>query len=71
MDFKGKQLENLDERINRDICLGWAGIIAILIIGYLIEVLKGQRTLAYLLVFTILNCATLLICLGLAALQNL
>ena len=64
MDFKGKQLENLDERINRDICLGWAGIIAILIIGYLIEVLKGQRTLAYLLVFTILNCATLLICLN-------
>ena len=38
--------------INRDLICGWLLIVIILFVSYLLEVIKGERTLAYLLVFT-------------------
>lgn len=39
-------------RINRSLVCGWLLIVIILFVMYLVEVIKGERTLLYLLVFT-------------------
>lgn len=40
------------KRINRSLVCGWLLIVIILFVSYLLEVIKGERTIAYLLVFT-------------------
>ncbi len=44
MDSKEKQL-------NRDLIIGWTVIVLVLFVAYLGEVLKGERTIAYVMVF--------------------
>ncbi|MCR4763313.1 MAG: diguanylate cyclase [Lachnospiraceae bacterium] len=53
---------SLEKRINRDIVLGWGVIVGVLFVGYLAEVYKGQRTLGYALLFMLVNCLILLLC---------
>lgn len=45
-----------DNIINRDLIIGWATIVIILFVAYLGEVIKGERTWIYLIVFMIFTC---------------
>ncbi|MCR5675281.1 MAG: HD domain-containing protein [Lachnospiraceae bacterium] len=54
---------NLEKRINRDIVVGWGTFVGVLLLGYLVEIFRGNRTVGYAVVFMLLNCATLLFCL--------
>ncbi|MFQ9933715.1 MAG: HD domain-containing phosphohydrolase [Lachnospiraceae bacterium] len=42
-----------DNIINRDLIIGWSAIVAILFIAYVGEIIKGERTWLYLIVFMI------------------
>ena len=44
-------MESQKHIINRNLIIGWTAIVAILFIAYAGEVLKGERTLTYLIVF--------------------
>lgn len=44
-------MESQKHIINRNLIIGWTAIVTILFIAYAGEVLKGERTLAYLIVF--------------------
>lgn len=44
-------MESQERIINRDLIIGWAAIVTILFVAYTGEVLKGERTLLYFIVF--------------------
>lgn len=50
------------QKINKNLILGWLVIVAILFVAYSGEVLKGERTVQYLIVFTIVTAVPALIC---------
>ena len=43
------------KKINRNLVYGWMLIVVILFVSYIMEVMKGQRSLNYLLVFMIVT----------------
>ncbi len=55
MDSKEKQL-------NRDLIIGWAVIVLVLFVAYLGEVLKGERTVSYALIFMFATGIPALLC---------
>lgn len=46
-------MESQENKINRNLLVGWCAIIIILFVAYLGEVLKGQRTIPYMVLFMI------------------
>lgn len=48
-------------KINRSLVYGWMLIVVILFISYTLEVVKGERTLSYLLVFSLVTVAPALL----------
>lgn len=46
-------MESQENIINRDLIIGWASIVTILFVAYFGEVLKGERTWIYLIVFMV------------------
>lgn len=44
-------MEPQEHIINRYLIIGWTAIVVILFVAYTGEVLKGERTLSYLIVF--------------------
>lgn len=54
---------NTNERkINRDLVIGWSVIVVTLFVTYMIEVIKGERTLPYVIAFMIATGVPALIC---------
>jgi diguanylate cyclase (GGDEF)-like protein/putative nucleotidyltransferase with HDIG domain len=51
------------QKINRDLVIGWLVIVAVLFFSYVGEVIKGERTIPYLIVFTIVTALPAIICL--------
>ncbi len=49
-------------KINRDLVVGWMIIVGILFVSYVGEVMKGERTLPYLLVFMLVTALPAVIC---------
>lgn len=43
------------QKINRDMVIGWLVIVIVLLVSYTIEVIKGERTLSYLIVFLLVT----------------
>lgn len=52
-----------EQRINRNMMIGWIIIVAILVAAYFGEYLKGVRTLSYMLVFYLVTVGPMLVCL--------
>lgn len=50
------------KKINRDLIIGWLVIVGILFVSYCGEVIKGERTVAYLCVFMIFTTLPALFC---------
>ena len=48
MDYRNKQL-------NRNLLIGWSVIVTVLAVTYLIEMLKGVRTPAYVFVYVLVT----------------
>ena len=44
-------MDTRDNIINRDLIIGWATIVIVLFVAYLGEVIKGERTWTYLVIF--------------------
>ena len=44
-------MESQERIINKDLIIGWAAIVTILFVAYIGEVLKGERTLPYFIIF--------------------
>ena len=44
-------MDTRDNIINRDLIIGWATIVIVLFVAYLGEVIKGERTWPYLVIF--------------------
>lgn len=59
---KKRQDEANDKRLNRALILGWTIIVLVLIVTYFIEVLKQERTPAYVLVFMLATGLPALFC---------
>ncbi len=53
------------KKINRNLITGWMVIVGVLFVAYCGEVLKGERTLAYLVAFTATTALPAFFCLGL------
>lgn len=51
-----------EKQLNRDLIIGWAVIVMVLFIAYLGEVLKGERSLVYALVFMVATGVPALLC---------
>jgi diguanylate cyclase (GGDEF)-like protein/putative nucleotidyltransferase with HDIG domain len=51
------------QKINRRLIIGWLIIVAVLLFSYIGEVIKGERTIPYLAVFTIVTVLPALFCL--------
>ena len=49
------------QKINRKLLTGWAMIVIILLAAYLLEVLKGSRTVSYCITFTLLTVIPFLV----------
>jgi diguanylate cyclase (GGDEF)-like protein/putative nucleotidyltransferase with HDIG domain len=61
--IRGGSLDTHVRKINRDLVVGWLVIVAVLFVSYCGEVLKGERTLLYLVVFMILTALPAFVCL--------
>lgn len=58
-------MQDSDQRINRNMMIGWIIIVLILVFAYFGEYLKGVRTLSYMLLFYCATALPMLVCLGL------
>lgn len=54
---------DIEEKINRNMMIGWIIIVVILVVAYLGEYLKGVRTLSYMLLFYLVTVGPMLVCL--------
>lgn len=54
---------DIEEKINRNMMIGWIIIVVILVAAYLGEYLKGVRTLSYMLLFNLVTVGPMLVCL--------
>lgn len=54
---------DIEEKINRNMMVGWVIIVMILVVAYLGEYLKGVRTLSYMLLFYLVTVGPMLVCL--------
>jgi diguanylate cyclase (GGDEF)-like protein/putative nucleotidyltransferase with HDIG domain len=59
----GSYMDYHVQKINRDLVIGWLVIVAVLFFSYIGEVIKGERTLPYLIVFTAVTAVPAIICL--------
>jgi diguanylate cyclase (GGDEF)-like protein/putative nucleotidyltransferase with HDIG domain len=55
-------METHEKRLNRDLIIGWSVIVMVLFAAYLLEVVKNERTIAYLCVFMLVTGLPALIC---------
>lgn len=55
-------MENIEKKINWHLIRGWVIIVAILLVAYFGEFLKGQRTGKYMIFFSVFTVAPALIC---------
>jgi diguanylate cyclase (GGDEF)-like protein/putative nucleotidyltransferase with HDIG domain len=51
------------KKINRDLMIGWMVIVAVLFFSYIGEVVKGERTIQYFIVFILVTALPAVICL--------
>lgn len=58
-------MQDNEQRINRNMLIGWGVIVVILVVAYFGEFLKGTRTLSYMLIFYMVTVVPVLVCLGL------
>ena len=55
MERYGIYMETKEDKINHSLVVGWLVIVAVLLVSYLGEVIKGERTLAYLFIFMLVT----------------
>jgi diguanylate cyclase (GGDEF)-like protein len=55
-------MTTIEKKLNRDLIVGWSVIVVVLFITYIIEVLKGERTVSYVIIFSIVTGVPALIC---------
>ena len=48
-------MKTKEDKINHSLVIGWLVIVAVLLISYLGEVVKGERTITYLFIFMIVT----------------
>lgn len=56
-------MHDFEEKINRNMMIGWLIIVGILIVAYFGEFLKGERTGGYMFVFSLVTVLPALVCL--------
>ena len=56
-------MKDMEQRINRNMMIGWIVIVVILVCAYLGEYLKGVRSLSYLILFYVVTVVPLVVCL--------
>lgn len=58
--FKEEGMRNENQRINKVIMGGWLTILIVLLLAYSLQVLKGERTVPYMIVFVVLGAVPFL-----------
>jgi len=58
--YKDEGMRNENQRINKVIMGGWLTILIVLLLAYSLQVLKGERTVVYMIVFVVLGAVPFL-----------